>query len=131
MAPKPSAAADYGLRGRAARWLGACSCRLLLTSPPNAAVTLRRPGLLSRLLSRFNFPAAQEPLTAIAHLFGGSLQSRVRCGGCGATSDTVDPFLDLSLELLGCTTLLAALRKFTAPEPLTGANAYKCDRCRR
>ena len=75
--------------------------------------------------------ALQEPLTAVTHLFGGSLQSRVRCGGCGATSDTVDPFLDLSLELLGCTTLHAALRKFTAPEPLTGANAYKCDKCRR
>ncbi len=73
----------------------------------------------------------QEPLTAVSHLFGGALQSRVRCGACGATSDTVDPFLDLSLELLGCTTLLAALRRFTAPETLTGANAYKCERCRR
>ena len=100
-----------------------------LASPPPVSLILTNEPPQHR--SPDAKPAVQEPLTAVSHLFGGSLLSRVRCSACGATSDTVDPFLDLSLELLGCTTLLAALRRFTAPEALTGANAYKCDRCRR
>ena len=67
----------------------------------------------------------------MAHLFGGVLRSQVKCGSCGAESNTLDPFLDLSLELLGCTSVAAALRKFSAAESLAGANAYKCEKCKR
>ena len=74
---------------------------------------------------------AQEPETLVSHLFGGVLRSQVKCGGCGAESNTLDPFLDLSLELLGCSSVEAALRKFAAAETLAGANAYKCDKCKR
>ena len=38
---------------------------------------------------------------------------------------------DLSLEIARCASLRDALRRFTAPEQLEGANAYKCDGCRR
>ena len=73
----------------------------------------------------------QEPETLVSHMFGGVLQSKVTCGRCGAESNTLDPFQDLSLELLGCTSVTAALHKFTAPEALAGANAYKCEACKR
>ena len=67
----------------------------------------------------------------VSHMFGGTLRSQVKCGACGAESNTLDPFMDLSLELLGCTSVAAALQKFTAPETLAGANAYKCEKCKR
>jgi hypothetical protein len=38
---------------------------------------------------------------------------------------------DLSLEIERCGDVVDALRRFTAPERLDGANAYKCEACRR
>ncbi|CEM00931.1 unnamed protein product [Vitrella brassicaformis CCMP3155] len=37
--------------------------------------------------------------TLIAETFSGQLRSRVKCTMCGTTSDTFDPFFDLSLPL--------------------------------
>ena len=53
---------------------------------------------------------------------------------CGAESNTIDPFLDLSLELQGpdgvgvCRSLSDALTRFTRPEFLEGDNGYWCAR---
>ena len=56
----------------------------------------------------------------------GKLQSQVCCRGCGHESNTVDPFLDLSLELHAngeplCRSVADAMRRFTevrsAPRP--------------
>jgi ubiquitin carboxyl-terminal hydrolase 22/27/51 len=46
--------------------------------------------------------------------FAGQLQSDVRCERCGKVTDTVDPMLDISLELKGVTgenTLAGCLRR--------------------
>ena len=62
--------------------------------------------------------------------FGGRLLSRVTCAACGAHSDTMDPCLDLSVEVgPGVATLGDALAAFARPEPLAGADAYRCAGC--
>jgi ubiquitin C-terminal hydrolase len=74
--------------------------------------------------------SVQQHETEIFAIFGGYLQSQVRCLGCGYESDTVEPFMDLSLEITAknCTSLRAALDAFCAPEILDNANKYKCPR---
>lgn len=71
----------------------------------------------------------QEPPTPITQLFGGELQSQVRCLSCGHESNTVEVTLDLSLEVNGCKSIQQALQKFMAAEKLDGDNKYRCDRC--
>lgn len=70
-----------------------------------------------------------------APLATGQLQSQVTCLGCGAKSSTLDPFLDLSLELQTpsglCRSLQDAMARFTQPEYLDGENGYKCEACKR
>ena len=66
-------------------------------------------------------------------LFSGALRSRVVCSGCGAASDTRDPFLDIALDVPryggGGASVAASLASFCAAETLGGADAYKCDAC--
>jgi ubiquitin carboxyl-terminal hydrolase 36/42 len=58
-------------------------------------------------------------------LFGGILQSQVRCLACCHVSASYDPCMDLSLELAGCSSVEDALRRFTAQERLDGDNKYR------
>ncbi|KAF7299258.1 Ubiquitin carboxyl-terminal hydrolase [Mycena indigotica] len=70
--------------------------------------------------------------------FQGLLQSEVVCERCHNVTTTVDPMLDISLELKGKTgephgatenTLAACLRRFTQPEKL-GPKQYSCAKCK-
>ena len=75
-------------------------------------------------------PGEHRKGTVVEDVFGGQLRSRVTCRTCGAHSDKLDSFEDLSLELAGgTTTLAAALSGFTREELLDGAERYKCERC--
>ncbi|KAF8963160.1 hypothetical protein BDZ97DRAFT_2017931 [Flammula alnicola] len=68
--------------------------------------------------------------------FAGQLQSDVKCERCGNVNSTIDPMLDISLELKGKggevasaeNTLGACLRRFTQPEKL-GPKEYSCGKC--
>ncbi|KAF5334866.1 hypothetical protein D9758_014272 [Tetrapyrgos nigripes] len=64
--------------------------------------------------------------------FAGALQSDVTCGKCGNVTSTVDPMLDISLELKegkdGGDTLAGCLKRFTQPEKL-GSKDYACSKC--
>ncbi|KAG9316072.1 hypothetical protein JVU11DRAFT_3740 [Chiua virens] len=72
----------------------------------------------------------------IHQTFAGQLQSDVTCERCGNVNSTVDPMLDISLELRGKggevasgeNTLAGCLRRFTKPEKL-GAKEYSCSKC--
>ncbi|CAG7849164.1 Probable ubiquitin carboxyl-terminal hydrolase 8; AltName: Full=Deubiquitinating enzyme 8; AltName: Full=Ubiquitin thioesterase 8; AltName: Full=Ubiquitin-specific-processing protease 8 [Serendipita indica DSM 11827] len=72
--------------------------------------------------------------TCVVHqIFAGQLQSDVKCGKCGHINPTIDPMLDISLELKGVPngkmpTLASCLRRFTEKETLP-ANAYVCSNC--
>lgn len=71
--------------------------------------------------------------------FAGSLQSDVRCDKCGNVNNTIDPMLDISLELKGKNgtgtdlptgelTLPACLRRFTQAEKVQN---YTCPKCNK
>ncbi|TFY65623.1 hypothetical protein EVG20_g5463 [Dentipellis fragilis] len=62
--------------------------------------------------------------------FAGQLQSDIRCARCGSASETVDPCLDVSLELRDGVenTLAGCLKRYTQPEKLT-LTGYSCPKC--
>ncbi|KAJ7640045.1 hypothetical protein DFH06DRAFT_1283771 [Mycena polygramma] len=68
--------------------------------------------------------------------FAGQLQSDVVCERCGNVTSTVDPMLDISLELRGKAgevmsgenTLTGCLKRYTQPEKL-GPKQYSCVKC--
>ena len=67
--------------------------------------------------------------TVVAGLFGGYFRSQVQCQVCGYESNTYDQYLDLSLEVDRCSSVVTALKHFTAAERLDMQNLYKCKRC--
>ena len=74
----------------------------------------------------------QEPCRCVVHsTFAGQLESSVVCSACGAITRTVDPLMDLSLEISrldGKATLYDCLDQFTRHEPLDAK--YRCSSCR-
>jgi len=76
-------------------------------------------------------PKEKEPATPVSQLFGGEVQSCVECLSCGHCSRTVDPVMDLSLDVSGSTDLESALKRFAAVDTLDGDNKYRCDGCQR
>ncbi|KAE8682677.1 Ubiquitin carboxyl-terminal hydrolase 23 [Hibiscus syriacus] len=76
-------------------------------------------------------PRAYER-SLVHKIFGGRLRSQVKCWQCSYCSDTFDPFLDLSLEIVKADTLPKALKNFTAAELLDGGERqYQCQRCKQ
>ncbi|CAK1542254.1 unnamed protein product [Leptosia nina] len=77
------------------------------------------------------------PSTSIVTaVFGGTLQSEVRCLACGTESKKFDPFLDLSLELPeigrheGPVSLTDCLESFVQVEELADTERYFCSSCK-
>lgn len=66
--------------------------------------------------------------TVVKEIFGGALQSQVKCLGCGHESNKVDEIMDISIDVINSSTLKEAFQKFFQPEVLDGSNKYKCDR---
>ena len=66
--------------------------------------------------------------SVISQIFGGYLQSQVKCSNCGHESNKIDPFMDISLEIKGASSLQEAFQLFTAPEILDHDNKYKCSK---
>lgn len=65
--------------------------------------------------------------TAVKEIFGGDLQSQVKCLSCGAESNKADEIMDISLEILHSNSVKESLQKFFQPEILDGNNKYKCE----
>ncbi|XP_037259045.1 ubiquitin carboxyl-terminal hydrolase 36 isoform X2 [Falco rusticolus] len=72
-----------------------------------------------------------QATTLIHQIYGGYLRSCVRCLECKSVSDTYDPFLDLSLEIMEVTDITQALELYVQPDMLGGENAYMCDKCKK
>ena len=68
-------------------------------------------------------------VTPITDVFGGSLVSAITCLSCGHVSESVETFMDLSLDVHRVDSLERALHKFTAPELLQKSNRYRCPAC--
>ncbi|CAK9151795.1 unnamed protein product [Ilex paraguariensis] len=69
--------------------------------------------------------------TVVKEIFGGALQSQVKCLSCGVESNKVDEIMDISLDVLHSGSLKEALNKYFQPEVLDGNNKYKCDNCKK
>ncbi|KAI4333390.1 hypothetical protein L6164_018212 [Bauhinia variegata] len=67
--------------------------------------------------------------TVVKEIFGGTLQSQVKCLSCGKESNKVDEIMDMSLDVFHSNSLKDALQKFFQPEVLDGNNKYKCENC--
>lgn len=67
----------------------------------------------------------------IFQIFGGKLQSKVKCLTCMKESHTYDPFMDLALDIRHCDALEHALQKFSKIDQLTGQNRYNCEFCKK
>ncbi|CAH2982082.1 unnamed protein product [Chilo suppressalis] len=95
---------------------------LLQLLPPDRAEV----GFLSRT------PSA----SIVTAVFGGTLQSEVRCLACGTESKKFDPFLDLSLELPESgrhddpVSLTDCLSSFVQVEELADTERYFCSSCK-
>ncbi|XP_052178235.1 ubiquitin carboxyl-terminal hydrolase 25-like [Diospyros lotus] len=69
--------------------------------------------------------------TVVKEIFGGAIQSQVKCLVCGAESNKVDEIMDLSLDVLHSGSLRDCLQKFFQAENLDGNNKYKCENCKK
>ncbi|EFA75503.1 peptidase C19 family protein [Heterostelium album PN500] len=69
--------------------------------------------------------------TVIGSIFGGYLQSQVKCSVCSYESNTFDPFMDLSVDINQADSLSKALQRFVKAEQLDGSNKYKCCKCKK
>ncbi|XP_044503933.1 ubiquitin carboxyl-terminal hydrolase 25-like [Mangifera indica] len=69
--------------------------------------------------------------SVVKEIFGGALQSQVKCLSCGAESNKVDEIMDICLDVLHSSSLKDAMQKFFQPEVLDGNNKYKCDNCKK
>ncbi|KAL6198947.1 hypothetical protein ACLB2K_028735 [Fragaria x ananassa] len=65
--------------------------------------------------------------TVVMEIFGGALQSQVKCLSCGTESNKVDEMMDISLDVLHSNSLKDALQRFFQSELLDGQNKYKCE----
>ncbi|XP_043699514.1 ubiquitin carboxyl-terminal hydrolase 25-like [Telopea speciosissima] len=69
--------------------------------------------------------------TIVKEIFGGALQSQVKCLACGAESNKTDDIMDISLDLFQSNSLKEAMQLFFQPELLDGSNKYKCEKCKK
>ncbi|CAN8259375.1 unnamed protein product [Cochlearia groenlandica] len=69
--------------------------------------------------------------TVVKEIFGGALQSQVKCLSCGAESNKADEIMDISLEILQSNSVKESLQKFFQSEILDGNNKYRCENCKK
>ncbi|XP_021595903.1 ubiquitin carboxyl-terminal hydrolase 25 isoform X2 [Manihot esculenta] len=69
--------------------------------------------------------------TVVKEIFGGALQSQVKCLSCDSESNKVDEIMDISLDVLHSNSLREAMQKFFQPEILDGSNKYRCESCKK
>ncbi|CAN1179076.1 Ubiquitin carboxyl-terminal hydrolase 25 [Linum perenne] len=69
--------------------------------------------------------------TVVNDIFGGALQSQVKCLSCNSESNKVDEIMDISLDILHSNSLSEAMRKFFQQEILDGNNKYQCESCKK
>uniref|UniRef100_A0A6N2NJ70 Ubiquitin carboxyl-terminal hydrolase n=1 Tax=Salix viminalis TaxID=40686 RepID=A0A6N2NJ70_SALVM len=69
--------------------------------------------------------------SVVKKIFGGALQSQVKCLCCNCESNKVDEIMDISLDVLNSNSVRDAMQKFFQPEILDGNNKYKCENCKK
>ncbi|KAJ4976270.1 hypothetical protein NE237_001376 [Protea cynaroides] len=67
----------------------------------------------------------------VKEIFGGALQSQVKCLSCETESNKTDEIMDISLDLFQSNSLKDAMQRFFQPELLDGSNKYQCEKCKK
>ncbi|KAM3242994.1 hypothetical protein ACQJBY_055157 [Aegilops geniculata] len=76
-------------------------------------------------------PSSFDEESIVKQVFGGRLKSQLTCRDCGHSSETFEPFLDLSLEIDQVDDLVAALESFTKVEQVgDDENKLTCESCK-
>ncbi|XP_032959920.1 ubiquitin carboxyl-terminal hydrolase 17-like protein 6 [Rhinolophus ferrumequinum] len=70
-----------------------------------------------------------EDTTLIRQIFGGYWQSQIKCLHCHRVSNTLDPYLDITLDIQEAHSVTHALELLVKPENLDGENLYHCSFC--
>lgn len=74
--------------------------------------------------------STSEHSTLIREIFGGSWRSQIKCLCCQETTDLLEPFLDITLDIKAAQSVEQALEDLVKEEKLCGENAYHCSHCR-
>ncbi|KDP30514.1 hypothetical protein JCGZ_16692 [Jatropha curcas] len=82
-------------------------------------------------LRRKGNDSASGSNSVVKEIFGGTLQSQVKCLSCNSESNKVDEIMDISLDVLHSNSLREAMQKFFQPEILDGSNKYRCENCKK
>ncbi|KAK7822960.1 hypothetical protein U0070_025777 [Myodes glareolus] len=75
--------------------------------------------------------STSEHSTMIREIFGGSWRSQIKCLRCQETTDILEPFLDITLDIKAAQSVEQALEALVKEEKLCGENAYHCDHCQK
>ncbi|XP_069340879.1 ubiquitin carboxyl-terminal hydrolase 17-like protein 6 [Eulemur rufifrons] len=70
-----------------------------------------------------------EDTTLIHQIFRGYWRSQIKCLHCHGISDTIDPYLDIALDIKAAQSVNQALDQLVKIEHLDGENAYDCSSC--
>ncbi|XP_047404541.1 ubiquitin carboxyl-terminal hydrolase 17-like protein 6 [Sciurus carolinensis] len=73
--------------------------------------------------------AGSQDITLMHQIFGGCWRSQIKCLCCHGLSDTFDPYLDITLDIMAAQSVQQALEQLVKPEWLEGENAYHCGVC--
>lgn len=107
--------------------------RYVIEACNNVCVKLHKFLSASKLRTRQDSQklAKEEPRTVVKDIFGGVLQSQVKCLSCKAESNKLDEMMDLSLDVFKLSSVKDALCRYFQPEVLDGSNKYKCEKCKK
>ncbi|XP_049993722.1 ubiquitin carboxyl-terminal hydrolase 17-like protein B [Alexandromys fortis] len=73
--------------------------------------------------------STSEHSTLIREIFGGSWRSQIKCHRCQETTNILEPFLDITLDIKAAQSVEQALEALVKEEELSGENAYHCGHC--
>lgn len=73
----------------------------------------------------------QEDNSPSPQIFGGHWRSQIQCLQCQGVSESLDPYLEIALDIQTADSVEQALQHLVQPEELGGENAYHCATCRK
>eukprot|EP00249_Psilotum_nudum_P022431 c28516_g1_i2 orf=113-871(-) len=101
--------------------------RYVVEACNNVCVKLHKIAAGNKVLAGKQADSKEEPHTVVKEIFGGVLQSQVKCLSCRAESNKMDDIMDLSLDILHLGSLKEAICRYFQPEVLDGSNKYLCE----
>ncbi|KAM0827002.1 hypothetical protein ACQ4PT_068482 [Festuca glaucescens] len=72
-------------------------------------------------------PPSKGPSSIVQQIFGGQLKSQLHCPECNHSSERLEPFVDLNLEVTQMSSVMDALHSFTKIEVFEN---FICDGCK-